>query len=402
MTINQMSVICSSSLYMGPPIDPSAPITKLMGEGSRKYCQTVYTHAKWVKHWSPDQFVDNMQTLLSSGMYNQVSREVYATSAVALFVFLWNMIAGGYTDLVGVQHGPLFASPFVQRVELPLAAFSLVLPSLGLLLVEQLYISFMDLLLIFHTNKSYKRWDEARKYWGLTISHSRDLCRLAMAWYENYSAFNSVELVNAETGKLQLINPAKRSQDLQQISVMTWAFVCSMKCHLSPPCKDEANFQLELQACLSPEQAEAIIMACHHPKRALYDRSVAIENLPMHSLRKKIVNEKLSIFEDTLGGCEHLLSSPIPLVYSHHTACFLSLWLLLLPFALYKPFKDSWNHIGMIFATTIISFCLIAIEEGATQNEEPFTILPMQGFCDKIGGWCNEIVSWAGQGQDEY
>ena len=34
------------------------------------------------------------------------------------------------------------------------------------------------------------------------------------------------------------------------------------------------------------------------------------------------------------------------------------------------------------------------IEELATQMEEPFTILPMQAFCDKIGNWCNEIVSW--------
>ena len=25
----------------------------------------------------------------------------------------------------------------------------------------------------------------------------------------------------------------------------------------------------------------------------------------------------------------------------------------------------------------------------------------MQGFCDKIGANCDEIVSWAGQGQDE-
>lgn len=106
----------------------------MMGEGSRKYRRTVYTHAEWVKHRSPDRFVGNMRTLLTSGMYNQVSREVYATSAVALFVFLWNMIAGGYTDLAGVQHDPLFKSPFVQRVELPLTAFSLVLPSLGLLL----------------------------------------------------------------------------------------------------------------------------------------------------------------------------------------------------------------------------------------------------------------------------
>jgi hypothetical protein len=31
----------------------------------------------------------------------------------------------------------------------------------------------------------------------------------------------------------------------------------------------------------------------------------------------------------------------------------------------------------------------------ATQLEEPFTILPMQAFCDKIYKWCTEIVSFA-------
>ena len=35
------------------------------------------------------------------------------------------------------------------------------------------------------------------------------------------------------------------------------------------------------------------------------------------------------------------------------------------------------------------------IEELATQLEEPFTILPMQAFCDKIYNWCMEIMSWA-------
>jgi hypothetical protein len=30
----------------------------------------------------------------------------------------------------------------------------------------------------------------------------------------------------------------------------------------------------------------------------------------------------------------------------------------------------------------------------ATQLEEPFTILPMQAFCDKIYNWCTEIVSF--------
>ena len=69
------------------------------------------------------------------------------------------------------------------------------------------------------------------------------------------------------------------------------------------------------------------------------------------------------------------------------------MWLL--PFALYEPMKGTWNHIGMVPTTAILSIFLFGIEELATQLEEPFTILPMQSFCDKIYNWCNEIVSWS-------
>jgi Bestrophin, RFP-TM, chloride channel len=67
----------------------------------------------------------------------------------------------------------------------------------------------------------------------------------------------------------------------------------------------------------------------------------------------------------------------------------------MVPFALYDPFSASWNHIAMIPATAILSVFLFGIEELATQLEEPFTILPMQAFCDKIYNWCMEIMTWS-------
>ena len=197
------------------------------------------------------------------------------------------------------------------------------------------------------------------------------------------------------------VDPALRAEHLRQVSLMTWAFVRSMKRHLSPPDEDEEDYIAEMKSRLTPAQAEAIISANHRPNRALYDLSVAIEKLPMHFLRKNAINNNLSIFEDTLGGSERLLSSPVPLFYSRHTARFLSTWLLLLPFAMYEPFKGSWNHVMEIPAIALASLFLFGIEELATQLEEPFTILPMQGFCDKIGMWCDEITSWRGQGLDE-
>ena len=230
---------------------------------------------------------------------------------------------------------------------------------------------------VFRTNTSYQRWDEARKNWGMNINHTRDLVRLGNAMYDRKST-----------------TPERRKNDLKVLALCTWAFVRSMKRHLSPPDEDEEDYKKEIYEKLPTQQAEALIAATHRPNRALQDLSVAIENLPMHFIRKNEIHRAVTIFEDNLGSSERLLTSPVPLFYSRHTARFLAFWLALLPFALYDPFASSWNHLAMIPATAVISIFLFGIEELATQLEEPFTILPMQVFCDKIYNWCNEIISF--------
>ena len=211
----------------------------------------------------------------------------------------------------------------------------------------------------------------------MNINHTRDLVRLASAYYDQTNA-----------------TPEQQERDLKRVSLATWAFVRSMKRHLSPEWEDEDKFAAELKDKLPKRQAQAILKAAHRPNRALQDLSFAIEALPMHFIRKNEVQAAATIFEDNLGSSERLLTSPIPLFYTRHTARFLSVWLLLLPFALWEPLGNTWNHMGMIPATAAISIFLFGIEELSTQLEEPFTILPMQAFCDKIYNWCNEIVSW--------
>ena len=212
----------------------------------------------------------------------------------------------------------------------------------------------------------------------MNINHTRDLVRLGNSFYDTRG-----------------VSDEKREADLKNLALCTWAFVRSMKRHLSPEDQDESAFRVELYSKLPKAQAEAIIDAAHRPNRALQDLSLAIENLPMHFMRKNEIQKAVTIFEDNLGSSERLLTSPVPLFYSRHTARFLSFWLLLLPLALYEPFGNSWNHVGLIPATALISVFLFGIEELATQLEEPFTILPMQTFCDKIYNWCTEIVSWS-------
>ena len=136
---NNHAATKSSLLYMGPPVDPSAPATDLYGEGSRKFRRTVYTQKEWVKHRSPDRFVNNLSTLLNSGIYKNVGNEVFATTYVATFVWTWNLLVGqqGYEDFSGVMHDPLIHSNWaITSIGLPLTIFTTLSPSLGLLLGE--------------------------------------------------------------------------------------------------------------------------------------------------------------------------------------------------------------------------------------------------------------------------
>jgi len=364
-TLSAQSSTLSVTLPVGlrpPKLGKAKDIS--YGEASRKFRRTVYSHDDWVRHRDPDRFFRYIASTTTSGIYRNLTREVWSVVAITLLVLIYNGLVTGYQDVAGTMHGPIWSSPFLPPLTLPATPFTLASPSLGLLLV-------------FRSNTAYQRWDEARKNWGKNINHTRNLVRLGQAYYD-------------QTG----ISDAQREADLERLSLCTWAFVRSMKRHLSPEAEDENAFKAELYERLPKTQAQAIIKAAHRPNRALYDLSLAIENLPMHFMRKNEMHGALTIFEDNLGSSERLLTSPVPLIYNRHTARFLSVWLLLLPFALWEPFGNMWNHIGMLPTMAMLGLLLFGIEELATQMEEPFTILPMQAFCDKIGNWCNEIVSW--------
>ena len=79
--------------------------------------------------------------------------------------------------------------------------------------------------------------------------------------------------------------------------------------------------------------------------------------------------------------CEKIYSSPVPLVYSRHTARYLSVWALLLPCALYSSFSDMGEVWAVLQASAVMAFFLFGVDELAMQLEEPFSILPMQVLC---------------------
>ena len=104
------------------------------GEEQRKFRRTVYSHDDWKKHRSQDRFFYYLLAIFKSGVYKNLGREVWTATLIATFVVVYNAVVGGYQDLDGVQQAALISSPYLPILTLPLTAFTLTSPSLGLLL----------------------------------------------------------------------------------------------------------------------------------------------------------------------------------------------------------------------------------------------------------------------------
>ncbi len=91
----------------------------------------------------------------------------------------------------------------------------------------------------------------------------------------------------------------------------------------------------------------------------------------------------LSSMVDTVGGCERILKTPIPLAYAIHLKQLLLIYCLLLPFQL---INDLGWWTGAIVG--LISFTLFDIEAIGIEIENPFGYdpndLPLDAICITI------------------
>ena len=154
---------------------------------------------------------------------------------VASFIVTWNALGVvGWEDLQGMHHDPLslvslmgeqqqqqtmhdFAVP-LPLLFLPMAGFTLSAPALALLLV-------------FKTNTSYQRWDEARKAWETVKNNSRSIARQTTAW-----VYESDQLTNEEKYRL-----------MRRIADALWLFPRTLQTHLIHPVEDEDAYRRDIR-----------------------------------------------------------------------------------------------------------------------------------------------------------
>lgn len=334
-------------------------------EDSRKFRRTVYMHDEWVKHRSSDRFFRNMRTVFESGIGLNLGTELTFVSFIAVFVVLANMLTGDYVGLDGLKHAGLLAGMFkyTGAISLPNMPFSVAMPALSLLLV-------------FRTNTAYSRWNEARTLWGGVVNTCRNIARQA-------SSFPDEDPVNAR---------------IRDCTVgMVAAFAKALRNFLRGPTDDDI-FREELNDLVradlfTPEQVEACMAAKNRPMWTIQSMSTLVKKLNLDTAGRLQVDTSISKLVDLTGACERIFKSPIPLVYTRHTARFLTIFLSLLPFGLWEVTGGSWNHWMTVPAELVIAFFLFGIEELGVQVEEPFSILPLEALCNgAIAAVMDEMV----------
>jgi len=211
---------------------------------------------------------------------------------------------------------------------------------------------------------------------------------------------NIMRMTAAWSSPLREPNKEKRVAAVAEVGNACYVFFRTLLRHVSGP-PDEESFQNDLYNALPIEEAKPIDEAGNRQLRALFYLSRCIESLPLSERQRIEVDKACVIIGDTMGGTERVYGTPVPLSYTRHTSRFLTVWLLLLPLALYEPFAYTWNHIGMIPASAIISVFLFGIEEISIMLEEPFSILALPGMVASMKGFSEQLPQWHDYYTDE-
>ncbi|GFR42220.1 hypothetical protein Agub_g3113 [Astrephomene gubernaculifera] len=298
---------------------------------TRQYRRTVYDFALWAKHRNVNRYLYNLTTIPGS----RIIRTLIQPMGVVL---AWSALFGFYETCL--ETGILPAS----------------LPKLTLMSAEpQGLTSFaLSLLLVFRTNSSYGRFDEARKIWGGILNRARNIANQAVSFTPPESA----------AGRLA-------------VAKWTVGFCRALQAHL----QEDADLRSELlraQPAWSEQEVELLCAAQHRPIKAISMLSELTRQLPLSQLQALQMQENVTFFYDALGGCERLLRTPLPLSYTRHTARFLTIWLALLPLGLWERY-----HWSMLPVIALIGVLLLGIDEIGITIEEPFGILPLDAICTR-------------------
>jgi putative membrane protein len=229
----------------------------------------------------------------------------------------------------------------------------------------------LGLLLVFRTNTANDRFWEGRKCWGSMVNDTRNLAR--QIWVS-----------------IDEINPEDKDKKIAVLNLVV-AFSVATKLHLR---EEPVNSELEelvrhsrylkLKNMNNPPLEIAFWIGDYLEKQ--YNRN-CLNTYQLISLQNLLNN-----LVDSLGACERILKTPIPLAYAIHLKQLLLLYCFLLPFQLVESLR--WGT-GLI--TALVSFTLFGIEAIGLEIENPFGYdandLQLDGICKTMKRNIDDLIT---------
>ena len=322
-----------------------------------------YTHERWEKHRLPWRHFRHWSLLpFSATAQRLVFPDLMTVAAISGCLTYANILGGVDVSLTIMRE------------------FTLTTTVLGLLLV-------------FRTNASNTRYNDARAHWGTVINSSRTLLRNAgtKVLPKSKERFEClVGLIRAFPRTL--VFHLRNDGDLKSAAPYSGGSVIAREQSFTRAMQERKDELPELEQVLEAQltsvlgetqngasAVQKIMSAPHRPYAVLNmisEQVVAAELNPLISAR---LDQEVRTLEATLGGMERILFTPIPTSYTRHTSRFISMWTWFLPFALFEV-----CGIYTAPASLLVSYAMLAIEDIGVVLEEPFHVLPNWMYCDAI------------------
>lgn len=212
----------------------------------------------------------------------------------------------------------------------------------------------LSLFLGFRNNAAYDRWWEARTLWGAMIADLRTLGR-------DLSIF------------------VGRGEDRAEILSLGVAFA-----HLHRGVLRDADVQAQISDWVGDDQAKALLARTNPADAALRAMAERISQLAaqdgLSGFGQMRLSETLAALAAAQAGCERILTTPLPFVYSLMVRRTTYLYCWLLPFALI----EATNWFAPIFAA-IVAYVFFGLQAVTNELELPFRNahngLPLDAMC---------------------
>jgi ion channel-forming bestrophin family protein len=210
----------------------------------------------------------------------------------------------------------------------------------------------MGVLLVFRLNSAYERWWEGRKLWGQLVNDTRNFC---------LKTATMIHLDKSES---------------QQLANLLCSFPVALKDHLRTV---RTSVKLEGATGFDTIEHTPMYIAKQVYKRIRKwktdNRIDSIEVLQLDTHARALM--------DICGASERIMKSPISGTFKYLIWYGLTLYFLVLPWALFPLIED-----GTMMIVHTSAYFVFALELGAEELEHPFGIsvndLPLESICQSI------------------